>query len=327
MKAVSFAEPGATSELTSVSEIDTPVPAAGQTLVDVEFAGINYIDVMARRGDPGYASAWPYVPGLEVVGTVAATGSADSPHRVGQRVAALTPGGGLAQRALAEDALVVPLPEGVDGAVGAAAPLMLCTALLLLQDASRFAPGDTVLMHSVGGGVGSAVAQVAGALGGGRLVGTVSSPAKAAAARAAGWEHVLVRDALLSERLDQVVPDGADVVLDPLGTMILEVDLEHAAAGARIVLFGNPGADTLADLPPVRRLIGGNLSVGGFSITRLAQAAPHRVARALREALTLLAEDRLEVPVTIVDGLDRVGEVHDLLARGGSTGKHVIRVT
>lgn len=326
MLAVVIDRPAATSSSTAVRDVPAPTARIGQTLIDVGHAGVNYIDVMARRGDPGYAAAWPFVPGLEVSGTVAAVADPASPLRVGQRVAALTPDGGLAQQVVADDALVVPVPDGVDPALAAAAPLMLCTALLLLRDASRFAPGDTVLMHSVGGGVGGAVAQLVPALGGGRLIGTVGSPDKRPAAAGAGWQHVAVRDGRLAERVGQIAPGGADVILDPLGTRMLEFDLAHAAPGARVVVFGNPGAETMTDLPPVGRLIGGNLSVGGFSISRLARTAPQRVAGALHDVLELVAARRLDLPVTVVDGLDRVGETHDLLARGGSTGKFVVRV-
>jgi NADPH2:quinone reductase len=326
MKAVVIERPAATSGTTVVRDTPAPTARPGQTLIDVDHAGLNFIDVMARRGDPGYASAWPFVPGLEVAGTVAAVADPASPLRVGQRVAALTPDGGLAEQVLADDALVVPLPDGVDPALAAAAPLMLSTALLLLRDAARFAPGDTVLMHSVGGGVGNAVARLVPVLGGGRLIGTVGAPGKVGVAEAAGWEHVVVRDGLLADRVSQIAPAGADVVLDPLGTRMLDSDLTHAAPGARVVLFGNPGADALAGLPPVGRLIGGNLSVGGFSISRLSRTAPRRVAGALRDVLDLLATGRLDLPVTLVDGLEHVGDTHDVLARGGSTGKYVVRV-
>ena len=76
----------------------------GEVAIDVAYAGINFIDVMARRGDPGYASSWPYVPGLEVAGTVRAVGKGVTDRRVGERVAAFTAGGGLAEVAIARDA-------------------------------------------------------------------------------------------------------------------------------------------------------------------------------------------------------------------------------
>jgi len=99
------------------------------------------MDVMARRDDPGYASSWPYVPGLEVAGTVRELGPEVTGLSVGQRVAAFTRGGGLATLALTEAQHVVPLPDDVPFAIVAAAPLMLSTALLLVTDA-HFRAGE-----------------------------------------------------------------------------------------------------------------------------------------------------------------------------------------
>jgi NADPH2:quinone reductase len=93
MKAVIMTAPATDGSTTSVADIDEPQPGPGQVAIDVAYAGINFIDVMARRGDPGYASAWPYVPGLEVAGTICSVGSGVHDRHVGERVAALTPGG------------------------------------------------------------------------------------------------------------------------------------------------------------------------------------------------------------------------------------------
>jgi NADPH2:quinone reductase len=111
--------------------------------IDVAYAGVNFMDVMARRGDAGYVGAWPYAPGLEVSGAVREIGPDVTGLAVGQRVGAFTAGGGLAEVALVRAEFVVPVPEGVQSSVAAAAPLMLTTALLLLQDAARFRPGET----------------------------------------------------------------------------------------------------------------------------------------------------------------------------------------
>ena len=75
MKAVIMAVPAMDGSTTSVADIDEPQPGPGQVAIDVAYAGVNFIDVMARRGDPGYASAWPYVPGLEVAGTIRSAGA------------------------------------------------------------------------------------------------------------------------------------------------------------------------------------------------------------------------------------------------------------
>ena len=85
------------SDRSGVQAVGESDPAAGEVSIEVTYAGVNFLDVMARRGDPGYVPAWPYIPGLEVAGTVRATGAGVAGLAVGQRVAAFTPaGGGLA---------------------------------------------------------------------------------------------------------------------------------------------------------------------------------------------------------------------------------------
>jgi NADPH2:quinone reductase len=326
MQAVVMSGPSIGSELTTVEEIPEPVPGAGQVSIDVVNAGINFIDVMARRGDPGYASAWPYVPGLEVAGTVRELGTDVPSLAVGQRVAAFTRGGGLAGVAVTDASLVVPLPDTVPFTVAAAAPLMLSTALLLLADVARVRPGESVLMHSAGGGVGGAVAQLVPVLGGGTRIGTVSRPDKVDQARLAGWEPVLVRGEGLADRVRAATGGGTDIILDPLGTALLDTDLEMAAPGGRIVLFGNPGGGPPAPLPPLGRLIAGNVSLAGFSMSRLTAVAPERAAGALRRVVDLLADGALNVAVAGVSSLDEVAAVHQRLADGQSTGKYVVSV-
>lgn len=326
MRALCIAGPSADAKTTSVAEAERPRPGPGQVTIAVSHAGINFIDVMARRGDPGYASAWPYVPGLEVAGTVEEIGSGVDHVRPGQRVAAFTPGGGLAEVAVAEAGVTVAVPDGVSSAQAAAAPLVVATAVLLLTDRARLRPGESVLLHSASGGIGSVLSQVAAALGSGTRVGTVGRPDKIEAGRAAGWDEVFARDGNLAAAIRGVAPGGVDVVLDPTGTGLLEVDLDVAAPGARIVLFGNAAGGAPAPLPPAGRLIGGNVGVIGFSMSRLTATAPGVAASALERGLGMIAAGEIRPPITVVESLAAVGEVHDLLAQGRGNGKYVVRV-
>jgi NADPH2:quinone reductase len=325
MRALVMTAPSQGPDRTHVREIEAPLPGAGEVTIDVTHAGINFIDVMARRGDAGYVPAWPYTPGKEVAGTVREVGDGVTDLTVGQRVAAFLPGaGGLAEVALASAALTVPIPEAVPSATAAAAPLMLATALLLLTDASAFRPGETVLVHSASGGVGGAVAQLVPALGGGRLIGTVGRADKIPAARESGYDVVVPRDGDLAEALRAAGP--VDVILDPLGTAMLETDLAVAAPGARIVLFGNAGGGEASALPGLDRLRAGNIAISGFSISALAVTAPQRVTAALRRLFELIADGGPAVGVTEIGALTEVPATHQLLAEGRGTGKYVARI-
>ncbi|WP_263008672.1 quinone oxidoreductase family protein [Nonomuraea phyllanthi] len=295
--------------------------------IDVTYAGVNFMDVMARRGDPGYASSWPYVPGLEVAGTVRELGAGVSGLAVGQRVVAFTAGGGFAEVAIARAALTVPVPDEISLLTAAGTPMVFSTALLLLTDAARLSSGESVLVHSAGGGVGSALAQLVPALGGGLLIGTVGRPDKTDSARQSGYDIALARGADLVDSVRAATKgNGVNVVLDPLGTSLVDVDLDITAPGGRIVLFGNAGGGQPAPLPPLGKLIGGNVAIGGFSITSLSRSAPERVAAALRRVLELISAGRLDVAVTDIGSLAGVPAVHQLLADGRGSGKYVARV-
>jgi NADPH2:quinone reductase len=326
MRALQMATPSPDARATGVVEVDEPIPGPGEVAIDVAFAGVNFIDIMARRGDPGYATDWPYIPGLEVAGTVRAVGTGAGEYQAGDRVAAFTAGGGLAEVAIAPAALTVEVPAAVSLEVAAAAPLMLSTAVLLLESAVRLRPGESVMMHSASGGLGSAVPQVAAALGGGVGVGTVGSPAKVPGALAAGWDHVVLNDASAASAIRKLLPGGVDVILDPTGTQNLDLDLAVAAPGARVVLFGNPGGGTPAALPPLGRLIGGNVGILGFSVSSLTRTRPTAVGAALSRSLNLLRDGDVRLAVTVVQGIDAVPEVHDLLAARRGSGKYVARI-
>ncbi|WP_330334675.1 zinc-binding dehydrogenase [Streptomyces sp. NBC_00536] len=326
MRALVMTAPGG-SENSEVREIDVPHPGPGEVSVDVAYAGLNFVDVMARRGDSGYAAHWPHVPGLEISGTVRELGPGVTGFSVGDRVAAVPTGRGLAEVAVARAELVVAVPDAVPLRQAVATPLGLATALLLLTDAGRFRPGDSVLVHSAGGGIGSAIAQLVPLLGGGRLIGTVGRPEKAADVEKGGYDIGLARGDGLAEAIRAATDGhGVDLVLDPLGTTALALDLDVAAPGGRIVLFGNAGGGSMDALPPAGRLLAGNLTVTGFSHRGLVAAAPARVAAATTRILAFLAEGRLTLPLTELPSLAEVPAAHDLLAEGRATGKYVARV-
>ncbi|GGF15995.1 quinone oxidoreductase family protein [Subtercola lobariae] len=326
MRAVEMSVPAADASATRVIEAELPEVAAGEVLIEVAYAGINFMDVMARRGDPGYASSYPYRAGLEIAGVVRAVGADVHERALGDRVAAFVAEGGFAEYAVAPAELTVPVPAEVALEQAAAAPLMLATAVLLLEDVVRMRPGESLLMHSASGGLGQALAQVAASLGAELTVGTVGRSDKVEAALAAGWQHALVRGEQLDEQVGALNSRGFDVILDPTGTGNLDFDVAHAAAGGTIVLFGNPGGETLDALPGVGTLLVNNLGVRGFSIRRLRMEAPARVAAALARALELLEAGEVDVAVTIIDDLDGVAAVHDLLAEGRALGKYVVAV-
>jgi NADPH2:quinone reductase len=327
MRALVFDGPAGDTSTTRVADLENPVPGPGELTIDVVTAGVNFIDVMARRGDPGYADAWPFVPGLEVAGHVRALGARVDGPPVGTRVAAFVGRGGLAEVARAHAALVAPVPDGVDWVPAAAAGGTLVTASLLLHDVARLRVGEHLVVHSAGGGVGQALAQLAPLAGAGRVIGVVGHRERVAPALAAGYDAVLVRDEDVATGVREATRGcGADVVLDPLGTTQLELDLALSAPGARIVLYGNATGGVAGPLPGAGPLFALNASIGAFSLSRMAAQIPQRVAGALQRVLQQLDAGQVTVPAQELNGLGAVAEVHDELATGRGSGKRVVRL-
>lgn len=326
MRALVMTAPGG-SENTELQELDVPRPGPGEVSIDVAYAGLNFMDVMARRGDAAYVSTWPHRPGLEVSGTIREIGADVTGFAVGDRVAAAPAGGGLAEVVIALAALTVLIPDGAPLREAAATPAGLATSMLVLSEVGRFAPGETVLVHSASGGIGTAVAQLVPLLGGGRLIGTVGRPDKVSVAESNGYDVAIARGEGLADAIRSATNGhGVDLILDPLGTSALDLDLDVVASGGRIVLFGNPSGGSLAALPPAGRLIGGNIALTGFSHRGLCAAAPHRVASAVRRTLEFMASGELKLTVTELASLSEVPATHDLLADGRGTGKYVVQV-
>ena len=313
--ALQITEPAPDASTSSVATgVDLPVPGPGEVAIDVAYAGINFLDVMARRGDPGYAAAWPYVPGLEVAGTIRELGAGVTARRVGERVAALTPGGGFAEVAVVPADLAVEVPPSMGFEVAAAAPLVLSSAVALLSDVVRLRPGESVLMHSASGGLGAAVAQVAATLDAGARVGVVGSASKVAAAVEAGWTRAVAAGARAGR--------GDPRTRARRGGRRARSD-RHAEPRPGSRRRGARRADRAVRQscrkdPPLCLL--------GFSITNLRRTSPARVRDALRHSLQLLAEGRVRLDVTPVHGLDAVPEVHERLANRRGAGKYVARL-
>src|SRR4051812_5750236 len=144
MHALQFSGPAPDGSTTTVVEVPDPRPGPGQVAIAASWAGVNFKDVMQRRGDPGYVDGYPFVPGLEVSGTVRAVGAEVPEDWLGRLVCAVTPQGGLAEVALAEAALVAVVPDGLDARTAAAAPGALTSAALLVDTFGRVREGDVV---------------------------------------------------------------------------------------------------------------------------------------------------------------------------------------
>jgi NADPH:quinone reductase-like Zn-dependent oxidoreductase len=214
MRAVVVPQTGG-PEVLELRDVPAPSPGEGEVSIDVAHAGVNYSEVMARRGD--FHVDLPLVPGLEVSGHIAAVGPGVTEFEAGQAVAALTLVGGYAEVAVARVPMVVPVPDAVDLRAAAGFPTIAPTAYALLVDVARLRQGEIVLVHAAAGGMGTVLGQIARYLGAGRVIGTVGSADKISYARRFGYDLVIERAGFADAVRRETGGRGVDVVLDSVG--------------------------------------------------------------------------------------------------------------
>ena len=188
MKAIQVKRCGS-PEVTEVVDLPTPVPGPKQALVKIEASGINFIDVYFRTGL--YKADLPFTPGSEAAGVVEAVGPEVTEVKVGDRVAYAMARGSYAEYAVVPAWQLIKIPDGLDLKVAAGAMLQGMTAHYLTHATYPLKKGDTVLLHAAAGGAGLLVLQMAKMLGA-RVIGTVSTDAKAAVAREAGADEIIL---------------------------------------------------------------------------------------------------------------------------------------
>ncbi len=237
MKAVRVKEFGG-PEVMSYEDIDAPQAEAGQVLVKIEAAGINYIDTYQRTGL--YQIPLPATLGLEAAGTVMEIGSGTSRFKQGDRVAYTNVAGAYADYAAVPEDKLVSLPDGVSFDQGAAAMLQGCTAHYLCQSTYKVNAGDRCLIHAAAGGVGLLLIQMVKMMGG-FVIGTVSTEEKAELVRKAGADEVILYSEQDFEAEVKRITDGAgvNVAYDSVGKNTFEKSIDCLSRFGYMVLYGN----------------------------------------------------------------------------------------
>lgn len=303
----------------NLSDRAVPQPGPGQVSIDVEYAGIGLIDALWVSG--AMPSDVGFVPGLEVSGTVRALGNDVSSFAVDQRVAAILPAaGGFAQVACAQATLVAAIPQGLSMDLAAVVPVNTVTAHLALTTVARFSAGENVLIHAGVGGLGSQFAQVAQALGAGRIDAVVGSPAKQDTARELGYHHSYLRSQLAT-----VQADTYDVVVDPVGGAATEGGFRVLRAGGRLVRVGNASQAPDVALSSMAHWLE-NKTTAGFNVGGWLAEHPQQGAASLQWALESAARGDIRVDLTRVGGPDQISDLLATLERGDTTGKLALRM-
>jgi NADPH:quinone reductase-like Zn-dependent oxidoreductase len=220
-----------------------PTPGAGEVTIDVRAAGVNFADVLARRGLYPDAPKGTFAPGYEVAGTIAAVGAGVTAFAPGDRVMALTRFGGYTTKALTTATHVARLADDWDFVKAAAMPVQYLTAYMALIWQARLQAGDKVLIHAAAGGVGNAAIQIAKHVGA-EIVGTCGSAKKTEFLKHQGvaWPinyNTEAFDSFIKRQLG-----GVDVILDAQGGETTQRGLKVLNQGGRLVLYGIANAAT-----------------------------------------------------------------------------------
>lgn len=277
-----FVEP---AEL-AVREAPEPALRPGTLLVEVRAAGCNFFDILMCRGTYQVKPPFPFVPGAEVAGVVAAVGAGVSGFAVGDRVFGSAGLGGFAERALVPAGAAWRLPDAMGFAEGAALPIVYPTSYAGLVLRAGLRPGETLLVHAAAGGVGVAAVQIGRALGA-RVLATAGGREKLDVARRAGADVGIDyrSEDFVARVLEETGGRGADVIYDSVGGDVFERSLKCIAWNGRLLVIGFAGGE----IPSVKlnRILLKNIAVVGLHWGAYAKHEPERIPETMQALLAL----------------------------------------
>lgn len=313
-------------EVLQLRDVPTPEPGPGRIRVRVEASGINRADLLQRRGGYPAPAGWPSdIPGLEYAGTVDALGEGVTLWTVGDRVMGLVGGGGYAEAVVVDQRQAIRVPDSLSWEEAAAVPETFITADDALFSQLGVAEGETLLVHAVGSGVGTAALQLAKAAG---LVvlGTGRSAWKLERASGLGLDVAIDTTAedFAEAALRETGGRGVHAVLDLVGGSYLDGNVRALAPLGRLVIVGLVGGRTAElDMGAVLRK---RLRLVGTSLRTRSDAEKAGVARVFSErVLPLLAEGRVRPIVDRVFPAADAADAHRELEANRNFGKVVLR--
>ncbi len=303
-----------------------PAPGAGQVLIKVEAAGVNRPDVLQRKGLYPAPKGHSELPGLEVSGTVAATGDGASRFAVGDRVMALLNGGGYAEYALAEEAATLPVPAGLSMIEAAGLPETFFTVWHNVFERGALKSGEWFLVHGGTSGIGVTAIQLAAALGA-RVIATAGSAAKCEACRALGAVRAI--DYRHEDFVEVVKAEtggrGVDVILDMVGGDYVDRNIRSLGDDGRLVNIGyQSGSKVTVDM---MRVMLKRLTLTGSTLRIRPTEIKGAIARAVEtHALPLLADGKVKIVVDSTFPLAQAGAAHERMEGSQHIGKIVLTV-
>ena len=317
---------GGAPDCMRVAERDMQAPTGRQVLIEVAYAGVNRPDVLQRSGSyPPPPGASPYL-GLEVSGTIVATGPEARDWKVGDQVCALTPGGGYAQFCLADERHCLPVPRGMDLLTAAAIPENYFTVWTNVFDRARLAQGEKFLVHGGSSGIGLTAIQLARAFGA-EVWTTVGNTQKAQACIKAGAHHaVLYREADFESAVREGTGNaGVDVILDMVGGAYINKNLRLLALNGRLVQIAFlEGSKAEIDALPIMTK---RLQFTGSTLRPRSDEDKADIAQSLIQKVLPLMEAGQCLPlIHEVFSLAEAARAHELMESSKHIGKIMLQV-
>jgi len=334
MKQVWITRKGA-PEVLKVRETTDPVPKEGHIRIDVNFAGINFADILARMGLYPDSPKIPCVVGYEVSGVVDEVGEGVHSDWIGKKVASITRFGGYSSKVCVDVDQLMTLPEGISLESAAAMPVNYLTAYIMMVEQARFRKGDTILIHGIGGGVGIAALQLSKILEARSIIGTASA-----------WKHdelsKLGADHLIDYNSEDFVhrvmelteKRGVDLVLDPVGGKYVKrsygclrplgsvvfYGMSSAAPGKRrSIVSGLSALLSSGKFHPIR-LMNANKGVHGCNLGHL-WSERDRLKKAMEQLAMWLKEGKITPVVDKVFTFENAAEAHGYIQDHRNLGK------
>lgn len=334
MKAIYIVKHGKVEEAFEIRETVKPVPKPGEVLVKVEGFGLNYADVMARKGLYQDAPPMPSLIGYDICGRVERVGANVTNVTEGDRITAMTRFGGYAEYAVTDARALAKIPDRMTVPEATALTTQYCTAYYCIAEMVNLFPGDKVLIHSAAGGVGTALMQYA------RykeceIFASTGSENKVELLKQMGAHHVINTakmefDVYIEEATRG---DGVDVIFDAMGAGFMRRGIKVLSPGGRMVSFG---ASEMSDSTNILSKINKGLQFGiyhpaefimtsksliGVNMLRIADGKPLMLKRCLENVVRLVEEGVFKPQVGKLFKAEEIAEAHKYLEGRKSTGK------
>lgn len=309
-----------------VEDLDSPQIKKGEVLLDVHAAGVNFPDTLIIEGKYQFKPPFPFSPGGEAAGVVAAVGEKIAHLKVGDRVMALTGWGSFAEQVAVSGQNVLPIPAEMDFTTAAAFSMTYGTSMHALKQRANLQPGETLLVLGASGGVGLAAVEIGKAMGA-RVIAAASTNEKLEIARKAGADELInYSEASLRERLKELTDgQGVDVIYDPVGGKLFEEAFRSIAWNGRMLVVGFAAGGEIPALPANLPLLKGAALIGVFW-GAFAQRQPQDNAANFKQLFAWYAEGKLKPLVSQTFALEQAAEAIDTLGQRKAVGKLVVKV-